>query len=56
MPISSFILVLAILWVPIIAIYVTLFSMGPGLGKSEQTVPPAKSESKPELLEIRHAA
>jgi hypothetical protein len=57
---SSFILVLAIMWVPVIAIYVTLFSVGSGFGdkadKAEKAVPPAKAAAKPEPREIRHAA
>jgi hypothetical protein len=57
---SSFILVLAIIFLPVIAIYVTLFSVGSGFGdkadKAEKTVPPDKTASKPEPREIRHAA
>jgi hypothetical protein len=52
------IFVLVILWVPVIAIYVTLFSVGSGFeDKAEKTAaPPAKTESKSERHEIRHAA
>ncbi len=57
---SSFILVLAILGIPVIAIYVTLFSVGVGFGDkaetADKTVPPAKTPSNPEPREIRHAA
>ena len=57
---SSFMLVLAIMWVPVIAIYVTLFSVGSGFGdkadKAEKPPRPAKAESKPERREIRPAA
>jgi len=57
---SSFMLVLAIMWVPVIAIYVTLFSVGSGFGdkadKAGKTALPAKPESKPERREIPHAA
>ena len=53
-------LVLAIMWVPVIAIYVTLFSVGSGFGdkadKAGKTALPAKPESKPERREIPHAA
>ena len=53
----SFIFVLALMWLPVIAIYVTLFSVGSGFGAdAEKSVPLAKSESKPEPREIRHAA
>ena len=60
---SSFMLVLAIMWVPVIAIYVILFSVGSGFGdktdranKAEKPALPAKAESRPERREIRHAA
>ena len=66
---SSFMLVLAIMLVTIIAIYVTLFSFGTGFGdkadrwikfgdkeKVDKTVLSTKTVSKPEPHEIRHAA
>jgi hypothetical protein len=66
---SSFTLVLGIMLVAIVAIYVTLFSVGTGFGdkadrwirfgdkeKVDKTAPPVKTESKPEPHEIRHAA
>ena len=63
----SFMLVLAIMLVTVIAIYVTLFSVGTGFDKTDRmsfgdkekvdgTVPPAKTASKPEPHDIRHAA
>jgi hypothetical protein len=53
---SSLILVLAILAVPIIAIYATFFFVGSGFEDTDNTVPPAKTEPKPEQREVRHAA
>lgn len=68
---SSFMLVLAIMLVTILAIYVTLFSVGTGFDKADrwmsfgdkkkmdETVPPAKTAetaSRPEPHDIRHAA
>jgi hypothetical protein len=57
---SSFILVLAILVVPITAIYVTFFSVGSGFeddtDKADKAVAPSRPASKPEPHEIRHAA
>lgn len=54
---SSFMLVLAILAVPIIAIFVTFFCVGSGFeDKADNTVPPAKTEPKPEARQVRHAA
>lgn len=54
---SSFLLVLAIMWVPVIAIYVTLFSVGSGFGdKTDKVNKAEKTASKPEPHEIRHAA
>lgn len=50
-------LVLAILAVPIIAIFVTFFCVGSGFeDKADNTVPPAKTEPKPEARQVRHAA
>ena len=57
---SSFMLVLGIMLVTVMAIYATLFSVGTGFeektDKVDKIVPPAKTESKPEPHEIRHAA
>ena len=57
---SSFILVLAILAIPVIAIYVTFFSVGSGFedqtDQADKIVPPAKTASKPGPREIPHAA
>jgi len=57
---SSFMLVLSIMWISVIAIYVTLFSVGSGFGdktdKADKTVPLAKTAPTPEPREIRHAA